>query len=127
MIGLEAVFRRPYAFGAVGEVDVVDGIGDAGRGLDAQQRGQGAGAPACFFLGFAGGGPGGILAGVDPADRDLPAPRAGDEAVPPQQKDLAVADGNAAGAWRGADQPVLQVAAVGQLDVGEADVEPLGS
>jgi hypothetical protein len=29
------------------------------------------------------------------------------------------------GAGRGAERPVLEVAAVGQFDVGEADVEPL--
>jgi hypothetical protein len=34
-------------------------------------------------------------------------------------------DGDATGAGLSADQPVLQVAAVGQLDVGEPDVEPL--
>ena len=65
------------------------------------------------------------LAGVDLANGDLPAPGAGDEPVPPQQQDALIADSDAARAGRGADQPVIQVAAVRQFDVGEADVKPL--
>src|ERR1017187_4580927 len=125
VVGLEVVFWETDALGPVGEVDVVDRVGDSRCRLDAQQRGERAGAPAGLLLGFPGCGGSGILARVDLADGDLPAPGAGDEPVPPQQQDAPVPDGDAARAGRGADQPVLQVAAVGQLDIGEADVEPL--
>jgi hypothetical protein len=62
MVGLEVVFGWADVLGAVREVDVVDGVGDARRGLDPQERAEGAGPPSGFFLGFAGGGAGGVLA-----------------------------------------------------------------
>ena len=39
---------------------MVDGVGDAGRGLDTQERAKRAGAPAGLFLGLSGGGVGGV-------------------------------------------------------------------
>src|SRR5712664_3983555 len=83
VVGLEVVFGRTDALGAVGEVNMMHRVGDARGGLDAQERDQGARPPAGLLLGLPGGGACGVFTGVDLANGDLPSPGVGDEAVPP--------------------------------------------
>lgn len=122
MVGLEFVFGWPDVLGAVGEVAVVDGVGDAWRGLYAQQWAESAGPPAGFFLGFAGGGVGGTLAGLYLPDGDLPAPIVGDEPVSPQQQDEPALDGDATGARTRRGGPELTDPSRGGYDVDRVDL-----
>src|SRR5580658_8029059 len=105
---------------------LVPGVAETRRGVGGEQVPERAGPPACFFFELARCRFGGRLAFLDLADRDLPAPAAGDEAVPPDQQHPPVAiDGGNTSAGRGADEAVVQVAAIRKLDISDADIEPL--
>ena len=71
--GFEVVLGRSDTGGAISAENVVNGGGDAGRGLDGKQGLERSGAPAGLFFGFPGGCLGEAFAWFGAADRDFPA------------------------------------------------------
>ena len=115
----------PMYVALVGPVEVVPGVGEPVGGLDGHQVVQGPGPPAGLLLHLAGGRGRDVLAVLDDARREFPAPAVGDEAVPPQQQHLVgLVDDGGDGDRPQPYEEVVQVPAVGQLDIGQIDAEP---